>query len=131
MLELGSIGGNKMDAAAALRQPPPVRTYNNTVKTVMRMLKRSHSASPATENTPMEKFRISPLKNHHNSQHNRNHVGHNQYKNNENLLEEPRVVNCIEGLPFVMGNKKKVVSWICIRRSLKLLNLCFLCVYYI
>lgn len=110
MLELGSIGGNKMDAAVALRHPPSPGRSNNTVKSVIRLLKRSHSASPASDNTPMEKFLV-PLKNHHNHQQHRHNGPHNYFKNHENLLEEPRVVNCVEGLPFVMGNKKKLVSF--------------------
>lgn len=106
MFELGSIGGNKMDAAAALRQPPPaIRSHNSTVKNVMRLLRRSHSASHASHTIPMEKFLIDPVQNHHH-----HHIHH--HFNHDNLLEEPRIVNCLEGLPFVMKNKKKVVSYL-------------------
>lgn len=117
MFELGSIGGNKMEAAAALRQPPPVlRQHSSPVKNVMRLLKRSQSAS---HHTPMEKYLVNPIQNqHHNYHHHhasqlpqphRSHGRHNQFNNNCNLTEESRIVNCIEGLPFVMGSKKKVV----------------------
>lgn len=110
MFELGSIGGNKLDAAAALRQPPPViRHHNSPVKNVMRILRRSHSASPAPH-TPMEKYLISTMHHNHHHPHGHNDVHHNC--NNKNILkDEPRVVNCVEGLPFVMRNKKKVVSF--------------------
>lgn len=111
MFELGSIGGNKMDAAAALRQPPPViKPHNNTVKNVMRLLRRSHSASHASH-TPMEKYLISPIQNSNNN-HPPSHDGrpHRCNKKN-NLMEEPRIVNFVDGLPFVMKNKKKVVSF--------------------
>lgn len=108
MFELGSIGGNKMEAAAALRQPLPlVRPHSSTMKTVIRLLRRSHSATHASH-TPMEKFLISPIENQHHPMG--QHEDHDPYKPNDNLVEEPRIVNCVEGLPFAMKNKKKTVS---------------------
>lgn len=120
MFELGSIGGNKMDAAAALRQPPPVKKpYNNTVKSVMRILRRSHSASHASH-TPMEKYLVNPMCN--NNDQPPNHDGPHRCNKKDNLLEEPRIVNFVDGLPFVMKNKKKLVSFYSFCMAFKILS---------
>lgn len=112
MFEIGSIGSNKMDAAAALRQPllPPIVKPPSTVKNMIRLLTRSHSAH-GTASVPMEKFLIPPIQinPHHHDPHNLHLHEGPQYIANDNLAE-PRIVNFIEGLPFVMGSKKKMVS---------------------
>lgn len=112
MFELGSIGGNKLDAAVALRQPlpePRPKSHTNAVKNMIRLLRRSHSTSHA--NSPLEKYFIGTGQNQKiNHHHQHPHQNHVDYNNKLNLIEESRVVNCVEGLPFVMRNKKKGVS---------------------
>lgn len=96
MFEVGSIGGSKLDAAAALRHPH-VRQQYSMRNQMMRLLRRSKSA--ATQ--PPEK--IAPRPATHNGHHyHHNHVVHPQSRNGG------MVVNIVEGLPFVVGKNKKV-----------------------
>lgn len=83
-----------MDAAAALRQAPHMRQHYSVKNQMMRFLRRSKSAA----NPPTEK--MTPKHSHNNGHH---------YRHNHVVHPQARVVNQVEGLPFVVGNKTKKV----------------------
>ncbi|KAG5898366.1 hypothetical protein JTB14_015799 [Gonioctena quinquepunctata] len=97
MFEVGSIGGTKLDAAAALRQThvaPHARHHYSVKNQMMRLLRRSKSS--ATQ--PAEKISPKHVAHHNGYHYHHNHVVHPQ----------TRVMNAVEGLPFVVGKTKKV-----------------------
>lgn len=98
MFELGSIGGNKLDAAAALRLRPQVTVKNH----MLRLLRRSHS----TSNTPIEKMSI-----HRRTVPNNGAQAQKYQQQNGQPHPHARVVNVVEGLPsFVLGKQQKKIK---------------------
>ncbi|GLV33755.1 hypothetical protein CBL_11358 [Carabus blaptoides fortunei] len=99
MYEVSSATGNRLDAAAAIRNAARVRPHDTVKNHMMRFLKRSKSMA------------------HRAPSNNNNSYNHNEKTSDNNANGKPHVqvarngvvVAIVDGLPFVVGNKSKKV----------------------
>lgn len=122
MYEVSSVGGNRLEAAAAIRaQAVPRHRPHETVKGhMLRFLRRSKSMAQRAVSTEdhhhqTQQREHAPLrsnKHHHHQSHHqdkRESVGHQQ---GQQQIQHPVtrngvVVAIVDGLPFVVGAKNK------------------------
>lgn len=110
MYEVSCVGGNKVDAAAAIKQNHlPQRPHVSVRNQMMRFLRRSKSMVRQPTNVANKTERLSQNNYHHHSQH-RHNAGEPR---KVQVARNGMVVAIVDGLPFVVGAKnKKVISLI-------------------
>lgn len=114
MYEVSSAAGNRLDAAAAIRNASRVRPHDTVKNHMMRFLKRSKSMAhraPSNNNNSYSHNEKTPDNNSNGKHHQQPQHQHVQVARNG------VVVAIVDGLPFVVGNKSKKVCFLILSLS--------------